>query len=127
MLDNATHERQDSGSYRIPIALQFAWSIILIFGMLLLPETPRYLIKVEAMDEAARSLGKLRRLPKDSPAVAMELAEIRANHQYEMSLGKMSYRDCFRGIMLKRQLTGMSLQALQQLTGLSTAQIHDSR
>ena len=28
----------DTGSYRIPIAVQFAWAIILFFGMLLLPE-----------------------------------------------------------------------------------------
>ena len=117
ILDNATHLRQDTGSYRIPIAVQFAWSIILIVGMLLLPETPRYLIKRQHADKAAVSLGKLRRLPKDHPAVLDELNEIQANHQFELSLGKASYADCFRGTMLKRQLTGMGLQALQQLTG----------
>jgi hypothetical protein len=31
--------------YRIPIAVQFAWAIILVVGMLILPETPRFLIK----------------------------------------------------------------------------------
>ncbi|KAK3381843.1 general substrate transporter [Podospora didyma] len=119
ILDNATHLRQDSGSYRIPIAVQFAWAIILIVGMLLLPETPRYLIKSGRMDRAGVSLGKLRRLPKDHPAVLDELAEIKANHDFEMSLGQASYADCFRGGMLKRQLTGMGLQGLQQLTGIN--------
>lgn len=117
VVDNATHERQDTGSYRIPIAVQFAWSIILIVGMLLLPETPRYLIKRNHMDKAAVSLGKLRRLPPDHPSIQDELGEIQTNHNYEMSLGKASYRDCFRGGMLKRTLTGMGIQALQQLTG----------
>lgn len=119
IIDNATHDRQDTGSYRIPIAVQFAWAIILIVGMFLLPETPRFLIKEGKMDRAARSLGILRRLPADHPSIQDELAEIKANHDYEMTLGKASYIDCFRTGMRKRQLTGMGLQALQQLTGIN--------
>ncbi len=117
VVDNATNTRDDTGSYRIPIAVQFAWAIVLIGGMLILPETPRYLIMRGHGDKAAFALGKLRRLPNDHPAVLSELAEIKANHDFEMRLGKASYIDCFRGGMLKRQLTGMGLQALQQLTG----------
>ncbi|KAH8902351.1 major facilitator superfamily transporter monosaccharide [Coniochaeta sp. PMI_546] len=119
IVDNSTHDRQDTGSYRIPIAVQFAWALILIVGMFLLPETPRFLIKQGRMDRAARSLGILRRLPADHPSIQDELAEIKANHDYEMSLGKASYIDCFRTGMRKRQLTGMGLQALQQLTGIN--------
>lgn len=119
IVDWATQNRQDTGSYRIPISVQFAWALILITGMIFLPETPRYLIKKEKYDEAARSLGRLRRIPADSPVVKAELSEIKANHQFEMSLGKASYADCFKGEMLKRQLTGMGVQALQQLTGIN--------
>lgn len=119
IVDNATANRMDTGSYRIPIAVQFAWAIILIGGMLILPESPRYLIKRGKDADASRALGRLRRLSADHPAVQAELAEVRANHEYEMSLGKASYLDCFRGDMVKRQLTGMGLQALQQLTGIN--------
>ncbi|KAI0449240.1 high-affinity glucose transporter RGT2 [Xylaria acuta] len=119
IVNNSTQNRQDSSSYRIPIAIQFAWSIILTVGMALLPETPRYLIKKGDDQKAARSLGRLRRLPADDPAIASELTEIRANHEFELSIGQASYIDCFRGPMLKRQLTGMAVQALQQLTGIN--------
>ncbi|KAI0857083.1 high-affinity glucose transporter RGT2 [Xylaria cubensis] len=119
IVNNSTQHRNDSGSYRIPIGLQFAWSLILTVGMLFLPETPRYLIKKGNDEKAARSLGRLRRLPADDPSVAAELAEIRANHEFELSIGQASYLDCFRGPMLKRQLTGMAIQALQQLTGIN--------
>jgi len=40
IVNNATKDRNDTGSYRIPVAVQFAWAIILVVGMLLLPETP---------------------------------------------------------------------------------------
>ncbi|KAK1762617.1 general substrate transporter [Phialemonium atrogriseum] len=119
VVDNSTHTRQDTGSYRIPVAIQFAWSIVLIVGMLILPETPRYLIMRGRMDKASTALGRIRRLPADHPAVQDELAEVKANHEFEMSIGKTSYLDCFRGNMLKRQLTGMGIQALQQLTGIN--------
>ncbi|KAI0506022.1 high-affinity glucose transporter RGT2 [Xylaria bambusicola] len=119
IVNNSTQNRDDSGSYRIPIAIQFAWAIILIVGMLLLPETPRFLVKQGKQEQAARALGQLRRLPADHPAIASELAEIRASHEYELSLGQASYIDCFRGPMIKRQLTGMGAQALQQLTGIN--------
>jgi SP family sugar:H+ symporter-like MFS transporter len=119
IVNNATSKRNDTGSYRIPIAVQFAWAIILVTGMLILPETPRYLIRSGKFDKAARSLSRLRRLPIDHEAIQLELDEIQANHEYELSLGKASYLDCFRGKILKRQLTGCGLQALQQLTGKS--------
>lgn len=116
---NATKDRDDTGSYRIPIAIQFSFSIILIVGMLILPETPRYLIKRGKNEQAARSLSRLRRLDADHPALIEELAEIRANHEYEMQLGSSSYLQCFKPPLLKRLLTGCGLQALQQLSGVN--------
>ncbi|KAB8342900.1 hypothetical protein FH972_022497 [Carpinus fangiana] len=117
IVDNATKGRSDSGAYRIPIAVQFAWAIILVAGLLILPETPRYLIKTGKMDKAARALSRLRRLDIGHPAIASELQEIVANHEYELSFGQSSYIDCFKGGMFKRLATGCLLQSLQQLTG----------
>ncbi|OBT77704.1 hypothetical protein VF21_03741 [Pseudogymnoascus sp. 05NY08] len=119
VVDNATSKRNDTGSYRIPIAVQFAYAIILGGGMLFLPETPRYLVKRTRHDKAARSLARLRRLGVDHPAIVQELNEIEANHKYELHLGKATYLDCFRGNIGKRLLTGCLLQALQQLTGVN--------
>ncbi|KAF2273873.1 glucose transporter-like protein [Westerdykella ornata] len=119
IVNNGTKDRNDSGSYRIPIAIQFLWALILVVGLLFLPETPRYLIKVDKYDKAVRSLAKLRRLPADHPAIVEELNEVQANHLYELSLGKASYADCFRGTVGKRLLTGCLLQMLQQLSGVN--------
>jgi len=119
IVNNATQNHENTGSYRIPIAVQFAWSIVLVGGMLVLPDTPRYMIKKDNLQGATKALAKIRRLPESDPAVIEELAEIQANHEYELSLGKATYLDCFKGNLLKRLLTGCALQALQQLTGIN--------
>jgi sugar porter (SP) family MFS transporter len=119
VVNNATQGRNDTGSYRIPIAVQFAWALVLVAGMLVLPETPRYLIKSGKPERAAQALAKLRRLPMDHEAIRDELSEVQANHEYELTLGKATYIDCFRGNVGKRLLTGCLLQGLQQLTGIN--------
>lgn len=119
VVDNATEKRNDTGSYRIPIAVQFAWAIVLFCGMLFLPETPRFCIKQKQYDRAARALSRLRQLEQDHPAVVEELSEIQANHEYELSLGKATYLDCFKGNLAMRLITGCLLQSLQQLTGVN--------
>ncbi len=119
VVDNSTHLRNDTGSYRIPIAVQFAWAIVLFVGMIFLPETPRMWIKRDKPEKAGKSLATLRRLAVDHPAVVEEMSEIQANHEYETSVGQSSYLDCFKGNLGKRLATGCLLQALQQLTGVN--------
>jgi len=119
IVNYATGGRNDSWSYRIPIAIQFAWSLIIVIGLIFLPETPRFLIKQDKHEKAALALSKLRRLPADHPAIVEELSEIAANHRYEMTLSKATYLDCFKGTVGKRLLTGCLLQALQQLSGVN--------
>ena len=119
VVDNSTSGRNDTGSYRIPIAVQFLWALILFSGMVFLPETPRYCVKQGKPEKAARCLSRLRRLDVDHPALVEELSEITANHEYELSLGKASYLDCFKGGLFKRLATGCLLQSLQQLTGVN--------
>jgi len=106
-------------AFRIPLALQFVWAGVLLLGLIILPETPRYLIKRNRHEAAALSLSRLRRLDITHPALIEELAEITANHEYELSLGPSTYRDCFVGSphLGRRTLTGCGLQMLQQLSG----------
>lgn len=118
IVDNATKDRNDTGCYRIPIGVQFIFALIIFSGAILLPETPRQLVRQSNFDEAAKSLSRLRRLAVDHPAIVDELAEIRGNHEYEMSLDSASYLTCFRKPLRKRLISGICLQALQQLTGV---------
>lgn len=116
-----TAEMKGAAAYQIPLGLQFTWAVVLSLGLLVLPETPRYLIKRGLKDAAAVSLSRLRRLDRLHPALLEELAEIEANHEYELALGPATYKDVIFGTphLGRRTLTGCGLQMLQQLTGVN--------
>lgn len=116
-----TADMDGAAAYQIPLGLQFTWAVVLSLGLLVLPETPRYLIKRGLKDAAAVSLSRLRRLDRLHPALLEELAEIEANHEYELALGPATYKDVIFGTphLGRRTLTGCGLQMLQQLTGVN--------
>jgi hypothetical protein len=47
---DATHKRQYTGSYRILIAVQFLWALILSGGLFALPESLRYFVKTGKLE-----------------------------------------------------------------------------
>ncbi|GAA5936407.1 sugar porter family MFS transporter [Sporobolomyces koalae] len=119
---NGTKNINGRAAFQIPIGLQFIWGMILVVGLLLLPESPRYLLMKGRDEKARKSLSRILRDAPDSQQVNEELAEIAANLHHERSLGNASYIDCFRsgpGRNALRTWTGIGLQALQQLTGIN--------
>ena len=121
MVNITTQSLNHPNAFRIPLSLQFIWAGVLMLGLILLPETPRYLIKRGLHSNAASALSRLRRLDITHPALIEELAEIRANHEYELSFGPSTYRDVFLGSphLGRRVLTGCGLHMLQQLSGIN--------
>ncbi|CEJ79814.1 Putative General substrate transporter [[Torrubiella] hemipterigena] len=126
----ATKERPDTGAYRIPIAIQFPWALILGGGLLFLPDSPRYFVKKGRIQEAVKSIARLRGQPESSEYVQAEVAEIVANEEYERALIPSttwfgSWANCFKGSLwvsksnLRRTILGTSLQMMQQWTGVN--------
>ncbi|KAI1807634.1 general substrate transporter [Daldinia bambusicola] len=126
----ATQARSDSGSYRIPIGVQFLWAIILGTGLFILPESPRYFVKKGKIEEAAKALAYVRGQPLESDYIKDELAEIIANNEFEMQhIPQTSYigswTACFKGSIssgnssIRRTILGTGLQMMQQLTGIN--------
>ncbi|KAI1849320.1 hypothetical protein JX266_004815 [Neoarthrinium moseri] len=126
----ATQARPDTGSYRIPVGIQFLWSIILGTGLFFLPESPRYFVKKGKIAEAAKALAFVRGQPEDSDYIKDELAEIVANNEYELQVVPQtsyvgSWLACFKGSLskgnspIRRTLLGTGMQMMQQLTGIN--------
>lgn len=114
----------NSGSYRIPVGIQFLWALILATGMLFLPESPRFHVQKDNIQEALKCLARLRKVPTDDPDLIEELVEIKANYDYELSFGRAHYIDCFRSgggrtKQVTRMITGIGVQAFQQSSGIN--------
>jgi MFS family permease len=114
----------------IPVAIQLLWAVILGGGIFFLPESPRYFVKKGEHEKAAQALASVRGQPIDSQFVTEELAEIIANHEYELSVVPQgsyfsSWANCFKGSIwkansnLRRTILGTSLQMMQQWTGVN--------
>ncbi|KAH6681116.1 glucose transporter rco-3 [Plectosphaerella plurivora] len=116
-----SYKMATAAAYRIPLGMQLVWAVVLALGLLVLPETPRYLVKRGRTEDAGLSLSRLRRLDITHPALLDELQEIVANHEYELTLGPDTYKEIFTGSpnLGRRTLTGCGLQMLQQLTGIN--------
>jgi sugar porter (SP) family MFS transporter len=125
-----TKNRPDTGSYRIPIGIQFLWAIVLAIGLFVLPESPRYYVKKGNLEAAAKALASVRGQPLESDYVKDELAEIVANNEFELlTIPQTSYvgswAACFKGSLskgnspIRRTLLGTGMQMFQQLTGIN--------
>ncbi|KAI9281698.1 putative glucose transporter rco-3 [Umbelopsis sp. AD052] len=125
-----TENRTDSSSYRIPIALQMLWALILGIGLIFLPESPRFFVKKNNLDKARAALARVRGQPEDSHYIQSELAEIVANAEYERrampNTGYFgSWAACFSGSLwnpssnIRKVILGTSIQMMQQWTGVN--------
>jgi len=114
------HQRADSGSWRISLGLGFFFCAVLGFGMLFMPETPRYAYRKGRKDEARETMMRVYGAPANHYVVAVELEEIEAKLQSEAGQ-KSTFGEW--AVMLRtpmmpyRIVLGMVLQMFQQLTG----------
>jgi sugar porter (SP) family MFS transporter len=129
--------RGDTGEYRIPIGIQFAWGIILAVGIACLPDSPRYFVKRGKLEQAKKALMKVRGVHPTKPdsehlraMVEFELAEIIANEEFEREQTPAGgwvagWANCFKGSLmqsnsnLRKTILGTSLQMMQQWTGVN--------
>jgi len=119
---NATHHRENHSSWRTPIAVQFAWAAILAGGMMMLPESPRYLLLKGRQAEARVALGRLMTRSADSPEVEAEALEISTALEVEAKVSQGGYLACFKNNEDRNGLrtwTGILMQGWQQLTGIN--------
>ncbi|CAH2356038.1 high-affinity hexose transporter Hxt6p [[Candida] railenensis] len=114
-----TKNYTDSRQWRIPLGLCFAWAIILISGMVFMPESPRYLVEKNKIEEAKLSIARSNNISPEDPACYHEVQLIQAGVDRERLAGSASWGQLFTGKpkMLMRVITGVMLQSLQQLTG----------
>lgn len=119
-VNKGTQARDNTGSYRIPCAIQIIFGFILMGGMAWLPDTPRYFVKKGQLDKARKSLAQLRRRKPEDSGITTELDWIVSSCAIEMEQAG-GWAECFsrRDGHIWRLLTGCSIMALNQLVGVN--------
>ncbi|KAE9399118.1 general substrate transporter [Gymnopus androsaceus JB14] len=111
-------------SWQTVVGIGIAWPVILSTGIMLMPESPRWLVFHDKPEKALHSIARVHGMTlteaRDHPLPNKALAEIQRSVEFERSYtGATGWMDCFRpsNKVLYRTILGMTLQAIQQLTG----------
>lgn len=100
------------GTWRFMFGIGLLPAIFLSIGMIFLPESPRWLVKQNKINEAVDILKKLRH----SPDVSHEINEI----QQSLQIKQASFREIFSPWILPVLFLGTMLGFIQQVTGINT-------
>jgi SP family sugar:H+ symporter-like MFS transporter len=118
-----SHHRDSSASWRIVVGLGWLWTLILGFGILLFPETPRFDFRHGRAERAEQTLCRVYGASSNHYAIRSEVKEIVSKLDAERAI--MAQNSAFREFtgmftaprMTYRILLAMTLQMFQQLSG----------
>lgn len=112
-----------SVQWRFPIAFQCAFAIVLLIGILCLPESPRWLVKKGENEQAAKVLAQIDSTTPDDVMVQTTLRQLQEAIQgAEELLGDFSYKELLthgREQNFYRTAIAFTAQAFQQLSGIN--------
>ncbi|RDW89169.1 hypothetical protein BP6252_01201 [Coleophoma cylindrospora] len=116
---NSTKNQSSTASYRIPMALQALFPLLLLPALFLYaPESPRWLLEKKKSEEAQRSLRKIIG-PKECE-IQHEKATIEQSIRAQELGGKSSWKSIFSSSVERRKAyIGIILQGLQQGSGIN--------
>lgn len=68
--------------WRLPLALSLVLSVTVASVIFCLPESPRWLVRVNKVKQATRNLAALKDLPEDDEAIRTEIAQIESSLEF---------------------------------------------
>lgn len=110
-----TSNIQDNRSWRIPIGLFYIVPSIVLSLIFFIPESPRWLLRKNRVDEALVNLRLLRQGRFSEEEIESEFRELRVSLEQEVEKGR--FIEIFQGGNLERTLIAVVVNMLQQLTG----------
>ncbi|AET37554.1 sugar porter family MFS transporter Ecym_1319 [Eremothecium cymbalariae DBVPG len=116
-----TKKHSDAVQWRVPLGLCFVWAAFMVAGMAMVPESPRYLVEVNKIEEAKRSLARSNKVSMEDPSIQAEIDRIQAGVEIERMAGTASWGELFstKTKVFQRLIMGIMVQSLQQLTGIN--------
>ncbi|KAF0267491.1 hypothetical protein FOG48_03497 [Hanseniaspora uvarum] len=116
-----TKQYSDSSSaqWRVAVGLCFAWALLMMGGITFVPESARFLVQKDRIEDARKTLSILNKVPGDDPLLQNELDSIVAAVEAERLAGEATIKELFstKTKVFQRLVMGVMIQSLQQLTG----------
>lgn len=120
-IDYGSFYGNPSFSWRFPIAFQVVFGIFIVFGMMFLPESPRWLLSREHLEQGETVLAALQGKPPNHPDVQMQKAlvmdSIRAAGLAARSTPIKAVFTNGKTQHFRRMMLGASSQFMQQIGG----------
>ncbi|KAI9930496.1 hypothetical protein MW887_011250 [Aspergillus wentii] len=109
-----------TASFRIPWGLQMIPAILLFLGMLILPESPRWLARKDRWEECHAVLTLVHgHGDPDSPFVVREFDEIKTVCEFERQNADVTFMELVKPNMIHRTHVGVFTQIWSQMTGMN--------
>jgi sugar porter (SP) family MFS transporter len=84
-------EKTNSANWRFPIAFQAFYVLVVLFLTLHVPESPRWLVKKDRVEDAKATLSRLSDEPPDSDKVNADLAAIQGSLAHDAAHGSSPF------------------------------------
>ncbi|KAI1206020.1 sugar transporter [Annulohypoxylon truncatum] len=110
--------RSDDWAYKIPFGVQWVWPVPILAGLIFAPESPWWHVRHGNREAAKASL--LRLTSRNDPSFNADetIAMIEHTNDLEKRMKDgLTYRDCFRGVDLRRTEIVMGIWLVQTLCG----------
>ncbi|KAL9094731.1 MAG: hypothetical protein Q9165_003001 [Trypethelium subeluteriae] len=109
-----------SVQWRFPLAFQVLPSLILLVGLIWMPESPRYLIEIGKEEEAMQVFRRLHRDGSNEEWIQSEFLEIKTTITEEKAISVVGWLPMFKiQIWRTRLIHGTLVQVFTQLTGVN--------
>ncbi|EEB08657.1 hexose transporter Ght8 [Schizosaccharomyces japonicus yFS275] len=116
-INMGTHKLQRTAQWRVSIGINLLWGLIMLFGIMYLPESPRYLIAIGKDDEALQVMSKNNDLPVGDEVIQAEYHIIKSDCEAELAGGPCTWSEVFSKKIRYRTFLGIAVMGFQQLTG----------
>ncbi|CUM57470.1 uncharacterized protein AC631_02784 [Debaryomyces fabryi] len=108
------------GSFRLAWGLQMIPGLVIMTGVLFIPESPRWLAKQNLWDQAEKIVAEIQaKGNREDPDVMIEVSEIKEQIFASEKLRSFTFADLFTKNYISRTIVAVSAQIWQQLAGLN--------
>ncbi|CAI7576948.1 unnamed protein product [Penicillium pancosmium] len=121
---SAQLEPQNNWQWKTPILCQIPLGIFLGAGILMFPESPRWLLNHGGREEdARRAFSILYRIPPSSPTITAQIEEVKNNIKAErMVAASTSWLQIYQKSQIRRTITSALIMVGMSITGIQFVQ-----